>query len=191
MRKPFLLAWAVIPALLAFILSGSASAQCPPLGPGCGGGGGGGASGISPTTPVTGIPSGDFLFNNSGAVGGSVSSASIAFPQAMTGGVSGGIPYFSSTTQLSASALLASGSLMAGGGAAAAPNTFTLGGDCTFSIPNITCTKTGGVAFGALATLTPGTGVATALGDAANAAGGFVTSPVANANLANSTISGI
>ena len=30
---------------------------------------------------------------------------------------------------------------------------FTMGGDCTFSQPNITCTKTGGVAFGALATL--------------------------------------
>lgn len=36
-----------------------------------------------------------------------------------------------------------------------------------------------------------GTGVATALGNAANGAGGFVTSPVANANLANSTISGV
>src|SRR6185437_8262636 len=36
-----------------------------------------------------------------------------------------------------------------------------------------------------------GTGVATALGIATNGAGGFVTSPVANANLANSTISGI
>ena len=144
-----------------------------------GGGGGGGASSISPTTAVTGIPSGDFLFNNSGFVGGSASSSSIAFPQATTGGVSGGIPYFSSTTQLSASALLASGSLMTGGGAATAPSTFTLGGDCTFSVPNITCTETGGVAFGALATLTPGTGVATALGDGVNTNGGPLTGSTA------------
>lgn len=48
-------------------------------------------------------------------------------------------------------------------------------GDCSFASSGaITCTKTGGVLFGALATLTPGTGVATALGNALNASGGVV-----------------
>jgi hypothetical protein len=50
---------------------------------------------------------------------------------------------------------------------------FTLGGDCTFSVPNITCTETNGTAFSALATLTPGSGVATALGNTAGGTGGF------------------
>lgn len=106
---------------------------------------------------------------------GSGSSSTIAFPQAVTGGVTGGVPWFSSTTQMSASALLAAGSLMEGGGSSAAPQTFTLGGDCTFSAGSITCTKTSGTAFSALATLAPGTGVATALGDAINTAGGMET----------------
>lgn len=48
-------------------------------------------------------------------------------------------------------------------------------GDCSFASSGaITCTKTGGVLFGALATLTPGTGVGTALGNALNATGGVV-----------------
>jgi hypothetical protein len=50
-------------------------------------------------------------------------------------------------------------------------------GDCSIntSTSAITCTKTNGVAFGALATVTPGTGVATALGIAVGTAGGVVT----------------
>lgn len=55
----------------------------------------------------------------------------------------------------------------------------TLSSDCTgtgtTSIAAI-CTKTNGVSFGALATLTPGTGVATALGNAVNTSGGALTS---------------
>jgi hypothetical protein len=43
----------------------------------------------------------------------------------------------------------------------------------------------------ASAVTTTGTGVLTALGNNANVSGGFVTSPVANVNLANSTISGV
>ncbi len=39
--------------------------------------------------------------------------------------------------------------------------------------------------LGALATTTPGTGVSSALGNAANSSGGVVTSPVGNANLAS------
>lgn len=36
---------------------------------------------------------------------------------------------------------------------------FTMGGDCTFSQPNITCTKTNGTSFTSLATLTIGSGL--------------------------------
>ena len=51
----------------------------------------------------------------------------------------------------------------------------TLGGDCTmnYTTGNVTCLKTNGTAFGALATLTPGSGVATALGNAAGGNSGF------------------
>lgn len=48
----------------------------------------------------------------------------------------------------------------------------TLGGDCTLATATITCTKTSGTAFGALATTAPGTGIAT-----------FLTTPT-SANLA-------
>src|ERR1700689_718855 len=44
------------------------------------------------------------------------------FPATVTGGVSGGIPYFSSATQLAASALLTSNVLVKGGGAGVAPS---------------------------------------------------------------------
>lgn len=85
---------------------------------------GGGGSLVAGTTPITGsCPNGDFVFNNSGVVGCSGSSSSIAFPQAVTGGISGGIPYFSSTSLLSASALLAANQLVVGGGAGTAPAT--------------------------------------------------------------------
>jgi hypothetical protein len=50
---------------------------------------------------------------------------------------------------------------------------FTLGGDCTFSEPNITCTKTSGTAFTVLATETPGGGVQTALGLNVDTTGGM------------------
>lgn len=64
----------------------------------------------------------------------------------LTSGTSGGIPYFSSTSAMTSSALLAANALMVGGGAGAAP-----------------------------ATITTGTGVVTALGNATNATGGFAT----------------
>jgi fibronectin-binding autotransporter adhesin len=106
--------------------------------------GGGGGSLVGGTTPITGTcPSGQFLYNNSGVLGCSASSATIAMPQAVTGGVSGGIPYFSNTTTMSSSALLAANAIMLGKGAGVAP-----------------------------ATTTTGTGVVTALGVNTNAAGG-------------------
>jgi hypothetical protein len=51
----------------------------------------------------------------------------------------------------------------------------TLSGDCTNALGAITCTKTGGTSFGALATTTPGTGVATASANTLSAAGGLTT----------------
>src|SRR5690348_10699019 len=57
----------------------------------------------------------------------------------------------------------------------AAYNYSLMSGDCTASGTGaITCTKTSGTAFGTLATLTPGTGVATALGVNVGSAGAFV-----------------
>lgn len=47
----------------------------------------------------------------------------IAFPATVTGGVSGGIAYFSSTTALAASSLLTNHAPIIGGGAGAAPKT--------------------------------------------------------------------
>jgi hypothetical protein len=92
--------------------------------------------------------------------------------------VSGGVPFINSNLTESYSAALAAGKFMVGGGAGVAPATITLGGDCSFTSPNVTCNKTGGTAFGTLATLTPGTGVATALGNAVNGSGGLA--PVAS-----------
>jgi hypothetical protein len=57
-----------------------------------------------------------------------VSGSSSSFPITVSGATtSGGIPYFSSTTQLSSSGLLAANALMIGGGAGAAPATTTTG----------------------------------------------------------------
>jgi len=62
------------------------------------------------------------LFNNGGVVGCQANGGgTIAFPVTVTGGTSGGIPYFSATTTLSASGLLGSGQIVLGGGAGSAP----------------------------------------------------------------------
>ena len=42
---------------------------------------------------------------------------------------------------------------------------FTMGGDCTFAAPNVTCLKTNGTAFAALATLGVGTGLGSSGGN--------------------------
>ena len=80
------------------------------------------------------------------SVGGGGGGGTPSFPETVIGGVSGGIPYFSSTTTLSASPLLQLNAFMLGGGAGAAPKT----------------TATG-------------TGVVTAVGNATNAASGLAT----------------
>src|SRR5208282_2656502 len=78
-------------------------------------------------------------------------SGSIALPLTVSGTVtSGGIPYFSSTTNMATSALLAANAIMIGGGAGSAPSTTTTG-----------------------------TGVLTAIGNAVNTSGGLATSAVA------------
>lgn len=64
----------------------------------------------------------------------------------LSSGTSGGVPYFSGSTTMASSAALAANAIVIGGGAGAAP-----------------------------ATTTTGTGVVTALGNAANAVGGFAT----------------
>ena len=105
-----LLKGALLCALL--LLAPAAYAQIPPSG----------GSLVGGVTPVTGnCTSGYFMYNNAGLLGCSAGSSSIGFPQAITGGVSGGIPFFSSTTQLSASALLTANEIVLGGGVGFAP----------------------------------------------------------------------
>ena len=82
-----------------------------------------------------------------GWTGGIVTVATQTTTPAFTiAGTSGGIPYFNSGTTWATSAALAANSIVLGGGAGAAP-----------------------------ATTTTGTGVVTALGNNANATGGFIT----------------
>jgi hypothetical protein len=67
---------------------------------------------------------------------------------------------------------------------------FGLGsGDCTItSLGAIVCTKTNGTSFGALATVTPGTGVATALGNAIKAGSVLNQSTVLAASAVESAV---
>lgn len=109
---------------------------------------------------------------------------------------SGGVACFTSTSAMGSSgALTGSGVVLAGGAGACptataagttgqlflgvtsgSPQWGTMSQDCTIGNTGvITCTKTNNVALTALATTTPGTGVATALGVATNGAGGFPT----------------
>jgi hypothetical protein len=68
----------------------------------------------------------------------------LTYPLTITGGVSGGIPYASSTTALSMSALLAQNHILLGGGAGAAPTSDSL---LTDASSTLTYTGTGGVTF--------------------------------------------
>lgn len=109
---------------------------------------------------------------------------------------SGGVACFTSTTVEASSALLGANGVLYGGGAgvcpsATAPGTNgqlflgvsagppqwgTMSQDCTITNAGvITCTKTNNVAFGALATTTPGTGVVTAAAANLSANGGLTT----------------
>jgi hypothetical protein len=95
-----------------------------------------------------GAPGGTGTVTSASFAGGLISVATPTTTPAFTvAGTSGGISYFSSATTWASSAALAAGSLVEGGGAGAAPSTFTLGGDCTFTAPNITCTSINGKAL--------------------------------------------
>lgn len=62
-----------------------------------------------------------YTADNIEAVSPNPVTVTIAFPQAVTGGVSGGVPYFSSTTVMAASGLLTASDLVKGGGSGSAP----------------------------------------------------------------------
>jgi len=127
---------------------------------------GSGVSGSTPSSPL--------CVDGSGNLADTGCATGLSFPATISGGTAGGVAYFSGATTLASSALLGNGLLMTGGGASGAPSTVTLGGDCTFISPNITCLKTSGTAFGSLATASVGTGVVTALGINAGAHGGII-----------------
>lgn len=145
-----------LPAAWLFITSALAQSQYPNwmLPFSVGGSGGGGGSGT-----VTSVSASDGLFS----VGTPTTT-----PALSVAGTSGGIPYFNSATTWASSAALGANLLMKGGGAGAAPSTFTLGGDCTFSTPNITCTSINGKTVTLSAALTA-TGGATTLAFGAGA----------------------
>ena len=75
--------------------------------------------------------------------GGGGGGGSISLPQTISGGVSGGIPYFSNTTTMAASALLAANSLVIGGGAGLPPSTTTTGTGVLTAINNATNSASG------------------------------------------------
>lgn len=118
----------------------------------------------SPPSPVSGQfyfvqcdSTGHLITSSSGGGSGTVTSVgwtggivSVATPTTTPAftiaGTSGGIPYFASTSTWASSSLLTANAIMIGGGAATAPSTTTTGA-----------------------------GVLTALGDAPNTTGGFVT----------------
>lgn len=89
------------------------------------------------------------------------------------GGSANDIQYNSGGTALGG-ITLTNGQLVVGQ-TSSTPLAKTLSGDCTLAASGaITCTKTNGSSFTALATTTPGTGVATALGVNVGSAGAFV-----------------
>lgn len=112
----------------------------------------GGGAGFAPSTTTTGTGVLTALSNNTNTANGMAvlnSSGYLNVAQGGTGigsGTSGGILYFSASGTIASSAALAASSIVLGGGAGAAP-----------------------------VTTTTGSGVVTALGNAANATGGFTT----------------
>ena len=84
---------------------------------------------VGGSSPITGSCSnGYLLYNNAGVLACQAGSgASIVFPQTVSGGTSGGVAYFSSSTTLAASPLLTLNALMVGGGSGASPSTVTTG----------------------------------------------------------------
>lgn len=72
---------------------------------------------------ATGTPSSSTFLRGDNTWSAAGGGGTPAYPLTITGGVSGGIPYFSATTTESASALLAANSPIIGGGAGTAPKT--------------------------------------------------------------------
>jgi hypothetical protein len=79
------------------------------------------------TLTLSGTPSASLLAATSLTLGWTGQLAVSRGGTGLSGGTSGGIPYFSSTTAMTSSALLAANALMVGGGAGAAPSTITTG----------------------------------------------------------------
>ena len=76
-----------------------------------------------------------------------INSLAGAFPVTVTGGVSGAIPYFSSTTTESVSALLTANALVKGGGAGVAPSSSSVTDDgTTITLPEIATFSKAGAA---------------------------------------------
>jgi hypothetical protein len=114
---------------------------------------------------------------------GAACGSSITFPQTVASGVSGGIPYFSATTTMSASALLAANALMVGGGAGAAPSTITTGANVVTALGVTIDANSGGLTItsGSLTTghcLQWGPGIA----DSGGACGSAAVSSISNSD---------
>jgi hypothetical protein len=111
------------------------------------------------------------------------------FPLAISGTVtSGGIPYFSSVTQMTTSAVLAANSLMVGGGAGGAPSTVTTGAGVLTALGNAVNSTSGFPVIGG--SITNGDCLkwsATGIQDAGAACGGGSSASLANGS---STITG-
>jgi hypothetical protein len=109
------------------------------------------------TTAVSGsCPNGYLVYNNNGVTGCKASSGAIAFPQVISGGVSGGVAYFTSTSSMAAGSSLRLNQLVIGGGAAASPTPLgTLGTTATVLHGN----ASGAPSFGAVNLSTDVTGV--------------------------------
>lgn len=100
------------------------------------------------------ISNGSNYFTQRGGAGSVISGGtvtSVATSAPITGGTITTTGTIACVTCVTSASSLSSGSIVQGGGSQAS-STFTLGGDCTFSTPNITCTKTGGAAFATSAT---------------------------------------
>lgn len=145
------------------------------------------------TTIVLNSTNGYIFYNNNGVVGnftvsgdGTLNTSSGTITITKTNGVAfGPLATASATltthgillgegTGISATAAMTAGQILVGQGATFDPSPETISGDAALaSTGAITVTKTGGVAFGALATVMPGIGVTTAIGNNLNVSGGL------------------
>lgn len=106
----------------------------------------------------------------------SSASASISFPQTVAGTtVSGGIPYFSGTTTLSSSTLLAANHILLGGGAGTAPTSDANLDDGATTANTLTYGGTGGISSAGPIKSTPASGNAGILSLASNTSNPTIT----------------